>query len=198
MRVLSFALAALLLSSFAHAAQENYSIDRAHSFANWSLRHVVAKTSGTFSDITGQVRIDRNDLASSSVDARINMFSVNSSHAKRDAHIVKEDYLDAARFGEMRFVSSKIEPTGSDRGILIGMLTLHGVSREISFPFKLLGFGEDPWGGYRMGMEGHTSIKASDYGFSWPLKPNASVGDEIEITLLIEAVRTVIDQQVGH
>ena len=65
---------------------------------------------------------------------------------------------------------------------------MHGVSKEVSFPFKVLGFGSDPWGGYRMGIEAHTSLKASDYGFTWPLKPKASVGDDVEITLLIEGV----------
>ena len=89
----------------------------------------------------------------------------------------------------MHFVSSKVEAKGADEGILTGKLSLHGVTKEISFPFKVLGFGDDPWGGYRMGIEAHTSLKASDYGFTWPLKPNASVGDDIEIALLIEGVR---------
>lgn len=171
------------------ADQESYRIDNAHSFANWSIRHVAAKTSGTFNDIQGKVLIDRDNLQNSSVDARIDMLSVNSGHAKRDDHIRKEDYLDAYRFGEMRFVSSKVEAKGADEGILTGTLTLHGVSKQISFPFKMLGFGSDPWGGYRAGIEAHTTLKASDFGFAWPLKANASVGDDIEITLLIEGVR---------
>lgn len=170
------------------AGQDVYRIDDTHSFANWTIRHVASKTSGTFNDIQGTVHIDRENLANSSVEARINMLSVNSGHAKRDDHIRKEDYLDAHRFGEMTFVSSKVETRGADEGILTGTLTLHGVSREISFPFKVLGFGTDPWGGYRMGLEAHTSLKASDYGFTWPLKPNPPVGDEVEITLLIEGV----------
>lgn len=178
-----------LLSASAWAETEIYGIDNSHSFANWSIRHVVAKASGTFSDITGQVVIDRADLSKSSVDAKINVLSVNSSHAKRDEHIKKEDYLDAGKFSEMRFVSTKVVAKGQNEGVLTGRLTLHGVTREISFPFKVLGFGQDPWGGHRIGVEAHTAIKASDYGFAWPLKPNAPVGDDIEITLLIEGVK---------
>lgn len=179
----------LLAVNLAFAGQEAYKIDPEHSFANWSLRHVVSKTSGTFNEVRGMVMIDRENLANSSVSATINVFSVSSNHAKRDEHIRKEDYLDAGRYGEMRFVSSKVEQTGSNEGLLTGKLTLHGVTREISFPFKVLGFGTDPWGGYRTGIEAHTSIKATDYGFKWPLKPNAPVGDDIEITLLIEGIR---------
>lgn len=179
----------LLLSLNAHAEVESYKIDGAHSFANWSIRHVASKTSGTFNDIRGQLAIDRNDLANSKVDATISLLSVNSGHAKRDEHIQKEEYLDVGHFAEMRFVSTKVVATGKDAGTITGQLTLHGVTKEISFPFKVLGFGNDPWGGYRSGFEAKTSLRASDYGFTWPLKANAPVGDDIEITLLIEGVR---------
>lgn len=182
------------LTTTAWAEQEVYGIDKEHSFANWSLRHVVSKASGTFSDVKGKIVIDRADLSKSSVEARINVFSVNSSHAKRDEHILnKPEYLDAPHFGEMRFVSTRVEAKGQNDGILHGSLTLHGVTRDISFPFKVLGFGPDPWGGNRMGVEAHTAIKASDYGFGWAAKPDAPVGNDIEITLLIEGVKNSPD-----
>lgn len=173
----------------AQAAQETYAIDSEHSFANWSVRHVVAKTSGTFHDVQGKVVIDRSNLANSSVEAKINMLSVSSNHAKRDAHIVKEDYLNAAKFGEMTFVSSKVVARSETEGEITGKFTMHGVTKEITFPFKVLGFGDDPWGGHRVGLEGHTTLKASDFGYKWGLKPNGSVGDDIEVTLLIEGKR---------
>ena len=188
--ITSVLLAALMFSGLANAAPETYKIDSTHSFANWSLRHVVSKASGTFNDITGVVSIDRANLANSSVDAKINVLSVNSGYAKRDEHIKEKAYLDTANFAEMRFVSSKIEAKSATDGVMTGTFTLHGVTKEISLPFKVLGFGQDPWGGERSGFEAHTAIKASDYGFGWALKPNAPLGDDIEITLLIEAVKT--------
>ena len=189
MKVSSIAVGLMLISGLAHAQQETYKIDNAHSFVNWTIRHVASKTSGTFPDVTGTVTIDRDNLANSGVDARINVLSVNTSNAKRDEHIGKEEYLDAHRFGEARFVSTNVKPTGANEGILTGKFTLHGVTREISFPFKVLGFANDPWGGYRTGIEAKTSLKASDYGFTWMDKPNAPVGNEVDITLLIEGVR---------
>ena len=187
------AISLLAFSAVAFADQEVYGIDNSHSFANWTIRHVASKTSGTFTDIKGKVLIDRSNLANSSVEARINMLSVNSSHAKRDEHIKKEEYLDVGHFAQMEFVSTKVEATGTDEGILTGNLTMHGVTKEMFFPFKVLGADFDPWGGYRMGLEAHTSLKASDFGFTWPLKPKAPVGDEIEITLLIEGVKNTMD-----
>ena len=79
---------------------------------------------------------------------------------------------------------------------MIGTFTMHGVAKEMTFPFKVLGFGIDPWGGYRSGFEAKTSLKASDFGFGWGLKPNPSVGDEIEITLLIEGVQLAADKVI--
>ncbi len=190
----TIALLALLVPCSAFATNvEIYAIDNSHSFANWNIRHVVSRASGTFTDVKGKISIDRDNLANSSVEARINVLSVSSNHAKRDAHIKKEEYLDAGKFAEMRFVSSKVQATGANAGILTGTLTMHGVSREMSFPFKVLGFGPDPWGGYRMGLEAHTALKATDFGFTWPLKPNAPVGNDIEITLFIEGVKNSPD-----
>ena len=72
---------------------------------------------------------------------------------------------------------------------MTGVLTMHGVAKEMTFPFKVLGFGIDPWGGNRTGFEAKTLLKASDFGFGWGIKPNAPVGNDIEITLLIEGVK---------
>lgn len=199
MNLLRKSLMAIVLASFsglALADQEAYRIDDGHSFANWSIRHVASKTSGTFSDIKGKVLIDRGNLANSSVEAKINVLSVNSSHAKRDEHIKKEDYLNAGKFSEMTFVSTKVEANNNTEGVLTGTFTMHGVSKTISFPFKVLGFGTDPWGGYRTGIEARTSLKASDFGFGWGLKPNAPVGDDIEITLLIEGVKLPAEKPI--
>ena len=189
--ILIISLAAALLLVFSHAFAEPvaYRIDDTHSFANWSLRHVASKTSGTFSDITGKIMIDADNLANSSIEAKINMLSVNSSHAKRDKHIKEADYLDTDKFATATFISKKIVATSNSEGVMTGVLTMHGVAKEMTFPFKVLGFGIDPWGGYRSGFEAKTSLKASDFGFGWGIKPNASVGDDIEITLLIEGVK---------
>ena len=184
----------LLVNLPAVADTDTYVIDSTHSFASFTIRHVVSKTTGTFPDIKGKVLIDRSDLSKSSVEAKINVMSVNTNHAKRDAHIrEKADYLDAGKFGWMNFVSTKIEATTQDEGLLTGNLTLHGVTKEISFPFKLLGFGNDPWGGQRAGFEAHTVIKASEYGFAWGSQPKGPIGNDIEIVLLIEGIKNPPD-----
>ncbi len=187
-------LIALTVNFLAIADTDNYSIDDTHSFASFTIRHVVSKTTGIFPDIKGNILIDRSDLSKSSIEAKINVMSVNTNHAKRDVHIrEKAEYLDAGKFGWMNFVSTKIEASTKEEGILTGNLTLHGVTKEISFPFKILGFGYDPWGGQRAGFEAHTIIKASDYGFAWGFQPKGPIGNDIEITLLIEGIKSSPD-----
>jgi polyisoprenoid-binding protein YceI len=184
-------IASLLALSNAMAEIENYKIDNAHSFANFSIRHVASKLSGTFSDVTGNLKIDRDNLADSSVDAKISLLSVNTSLAKRDEHIKKEEYLDVGHFADMQFVSTKvIASKNANEGVIAGKLTLHGVTKELTFPFKVLGFANDPWGGYRTGIEAKTNLKASDFGFTWAAKAGGPVGDDLEVTLLIEGVKT--------
>jgi len=179
----------VLMSTAAVAETQTYNIDAKHSFANFSIRHIVAKTSGTFTDITGVIKIDPAHLEKASVNAKINVGSVNTGLSKRDEHIQKPDYLDVVNFGEMTFVSKSIKPTSKTEGMMTGDFTMHGVTKEITMPFKVLGFGADPWGGSRSGFEAHTTIKASDYGFAWMKKANAPVGDDIEVTLLIEGIK---------
>ncbi len=181
----------LAASMSAYADIEIYKIDNAHSFANFNIRHVASKLSGTFSDVTGTINIDRANLMNSSVDAKISLLSVNTSFAKRDEHIKKEEYLDVGHFADMQFVSTKViaSAKSANEGVITGKLTMHGVTKELSFPFKVLGYSNDPWGGYRTGVEAQTSLKASDFGFTWG-KPGSPVGDEVEVTLLIEGIKT--------
>jgi polyisoprenoid-binding protein YceI len=185
-----FGTGLLIASLTAYAKLETYKIDNAHSFANFSIRHVASKLSGTFSDVTGNISIDRANLANSTVDAKISLLSVNTSFAKRDEHIKKEEYLDVGHFADMQFTSTKVlRSKNANEGVITGKLTLHGVTKEMTFPFKILGYANDPWGGYRTGIEAHTNLKASDFGFTWG-KAGSSVGDEIEVTLLIEGIKT--------
>lgn len=183
-------LLALLASAPTWAATDTYTIDAAHSFANFSIRHVVSKASGTFNDVTGVVTLDPFNLSTASVRATINVSSVNTGFAKRDEHIKADKYLDVAKYTQIQFESTKVIPSNQTQAVIKGNLTMHGVTKAIEFPVKVLGYGSDPWGGQRAGFEGKLMLKASDYGFAWATGPNSPVGDDIEVTLLIEGVKS--------
>lgn len=170
---------------------ETYMIDKVHSMANFKIRHLFSKVSGTFSDLTGTIRIDRDNLEASKVEATINVFSVDTNHKKRDNHLRSKDFFDAEKFPIMRFISTSVESTSKNEGFMYGELTIHGVTRSVKLPFKVLGFGPDPWGGYRSGFEAGTTIKRSDYGMNYGLGEGqgGAVGNDVEITLLIEGIK---------
>lgn len=184
-----FLAISMLAASQAWAATETYNIDASHSFANFSIRHVVAKTSGTFNDVTGVITLDPANLNSATVKATINVASVNTGFAKRDEHIKADKYLDVAKYTQIQFESTKVTASNQNQAILQGKLTIHGVTKLVDIPVRVLGYGADPWGGQRAGFEGHVTLKASDYGYGWATGANAPVGDEIEVTLLIEGVK---------
>jgi polyisoprenoid-binding protein YceI len=185
---------ALALALPARAEVETFSIDNTHSFANWELRHVVARTSGTFWDIKGKILLDTASIAKSSVEASISLYSLNSSHLRRDVHVLTDEFLDARNYPEMKFVSTSVTPATADKGTLTGQLTLHGVTKPVAMDYQILGMGQDPWGGMRAGFKGTTRIKRSDFGIT-KYASGGPVGDEVEITLLIEGIKLGVDGQ---
>lgn len=186
--------AAMAFSTGARADIETFSIDNTHSFANWELRHVVARTSGTFHDVKGKIVLDTANLAKSSVEASINIYSLNSSHLRRDVHLLTDEFLDARNFPEMKFVSTSVAPYAADKGTMQGQLTLHGVSKPVTLDYQILGIGADPWGGMRAGFKATTRLNRADFGIT-KYGVNGPVGNEVDITLLIEGIKLGADGQ---
>ena len=174
-----------------NAAAEIYAIDKDHSFANWTIRHVVSRTTGTFADVQGKIEIDPQKLQVLKAEAVISVYSIDSHHRERDTHLLTSEFLNAHEFKTIQFASTKVQATGSSTGIMNGLFTLHGVTKEIELPFEILGFGPDPWGGYRVGFQASTKLKRSDFGMTWGLDMpvGGPVGDEVDVTLYIEAVK---------
>ena len=181
----------LAFSVNAHAGVETYQIDKDHSFANWRIRHVVAYVSGSFYDVKGNIVIDPENLSATRVNTSINLFSLSTGNTQRDVHLLSGDFFDALKFKEMHFASTGVKSASKDSGILLGQLTLRGVTRPVELPFKVLGFGADPWGGYRAGFMANTTLKRSDFGIAWGLElPNGGpVGDEVQVEILIEGIK---------
>jgi len=192
MTTLALMFAACTLPAYAEV--QTFKIDNTHSFANWSLRHIVAITSGTFHDVQGNISLNTADIAKSNVEATISVYSLNSSHIKRDVHVLTDEYLDARNYPDMKFVSTRVVPATPEKGKLTGNLTLHGVVKPVTLDYEILGLGKDPWGGSRIGLKATTQLKRSDFGINKHV-PNGPVGNEVDITLLIEGIRIGADGQ---
>jgi polyisoprenoid-binding protein YceI len=132
-----------------------------------------------------------------SADVTISVYSLDSGHRERDTHLLTADFLDANKYPTMRFVSTGFKSTGKDTGVMAGQLTLHGATRSVEIPYRILGFAPDPWGNQRAAFEGKFSLNRSDYGISKYVDGGSGVvGNEVEITLLIEGLKLGPDGQV--
>lgn len=170
-----------------------YEIDSAHSSAQFTVRHMmITNVRGGFSNIKGTIVYDSEVPAESSVEAVIDVETINTLDAQRDGHLKSPDFLDAANFPSITFASTKIEGSGNDLTVT-GDLTIHGVTREVVL--KAEGpttEGKDPWGNFRVGASGSTKIKRSDFGLTWNAALETGgflVGDEIKIDLEIQAIK---------
>ena len=182
------AIAATAVASIqASAADYQVDIKGAHAFINFKIKHLgYSWLTGRFNTFDGQFSWDEKKPNASKINIEIDTNSIDSNHAERDKHLRGEDFLNVKKFPKASFVSEKIEFSSPTEGTVTGTLTLHGVSKTISFPVEKLGEGKDPWGGYRAGFAGATTLKLADYGMTYNLGPAST---HVELELLVEGIR---------
>ncbi|MBT4922354.1 MAG: YceI family protein [Rickettsiales bacterium] len=179
----------LIMSSPTMAQVEEYQIDvkGAHAFVQFRIKHLgYSWLYGRFNKFEGDFTIDRENLANSTIEVTIDTASLDSNHAKRDKHLRAEKYLDVANYPEAKFVSTSLKVNADQKsGILTGNLTLKGVTKSVGLDVKLIGEGKDPWGGYRAGFEGSTTLTLADFN----IKDFAPTVTKLEMILAIEGRR---------
>ncbi|MGD8176210.1 YceI family protein [Marinimicrobium sp. ARAG 43.8] len=173
------------------AMAADYKIDSegAHASINFKIQHLgYSWLVGRFNDFEGSFSYDTDDVAASKINVTIDTSSVDSNHAERDKHLRSDDFLNTSKFGEATFVSKRItdiDDDGKDFDV-VGDLTLHGVTREITIEVEKVGEGEDPWGGYRVGFKGETELRLKDFGIDYNLGP---ASEKVYLDLHVEGVR---------
>lgn len=180
------ALTAGLLQT-ASAAVETYTIDPVHSAVGFSIRHFVSKVPGSFTKFQGTITVDRDNLEKSSVEATVEVTSVNTANQKRDEHLQAPDFFDGAKQPTATFKSKSWKKTGEDTFDVTGDLTIKGVTKEVVLKTKLLGFGPGMKGAQLSGWEVTGTIKKSDFGVDGPAMLGKALGDEVTLNLSIEA-----------
>lgn len=174
-------------ASPAPQAAESYSIDGSHSTAMFKVTHLnVSNFYGRFDKIKGSVAFDAKNPAASSVSMEIDAESVNTADTKRDQHLRSTDFLSAKEFPTLSFKSKSVKKLDERSFEIAGDFTLRGVTKPITVKATHTGSGKDPWGGFRQGFETTFSIPRADYGIKY--MPGA-LGDEVQITISIEAVK---------
>lgn len=176
-------------------AAEKWNFDAVHSNIGFSVRHLmISKVSGHFRTWTGLLQVDEANPAASRVEVEIDAASIETKEQQRNDHLRSPDFLDAAKFPKLRFVATGVEKVDDERYKVTGNLTIRDVTKPVVLDTEYFGRTKDPWGGERIGFSAKTSINRKDYGlaFNVPLEGGGVlVGDKVEITLDIEAVKEV-------
>jgi polyisoprenoid-binding protein YceI len=186
-KLIALSALALGLVSAASAAVETYDIDPAHSSVGFSIRHVFSQVPGSFTQFTGTVTVDRDNLEKSQVDAVIQVGSVTTAVEKRDAHLKSPDFFDAVKFGTIAFKSKAWKKTGDDTYDVTGDLTIKDVTKEVVLKVTSLGFGPGMTGKPVSGWSATTTINRNDFGVTGPAMLGKAVGNEVTITISVEA-----------
>jgi len=191
--LLSFALAAVLGAASLPALAETWAVDASHSTVGFSVRHMmVSNVRGAFGKFTASVDGSPADPATAKISATIEVASVDTRDAKRDAHLGTPDFFDAAKFPQMTFASAKVEKTSATTAKVTGILTLRGVTKPVVLDVEYTAPVKNPWGMTVVGASATGKINRKDFGVSWSKNLDGGglvVGDEVTLQLDLELVK---------
>ncbi|EWC61279.1 Protein yceI precursor [Actinokineospora spheciospongiae] len=166
-----------------------WDIDAVHSEVGFSVRHMaVSKVKGRFDGVSGHI-VTTEDPATSGVEVRIDLATINTYNADRDGHLKSSDFFDVENHPELTYTATGFQEDG-DGYVLNGELTLKGVTKTVPLHFELNGFGPDAYGGTRVGFSAKTQINRKDFGVNFEGLQNGVivVSDKVDIHIEVEAV----------
>jgi polyisoprenoid-binding protein YceI len=187
--VFVFSYLSCLAEAPATPQAETWKLDGNHSAAQFAVRHLgISTVRGTFTKVSGQVDYSSSDVSKSTVDVSIDASSVDTRVTMRDNDLRSDHFLDVAKYPTITFKSKRVTSAGSGKLTVVGDLTIHGLTKEVtldvagpSAPIK------NPMGpGQRMGASATTKINRQDFGIAYM---TGLIGDEIEIQIDVEMVK---------
>jgi polyisoprenoid-binding protein YceI len=175
-------------------ATTTWNIDPVHSVAEFKVKHMmISNVKGQFTGVKGSLSLDESDITKSSVEVTIEVASINTRDAQRDAHLKSADFFDAEKLPTLSFRSNRITQIGEGELAVAGDLTIHGVTRKVEFTVEgPTPPARDPWGNTRLGLSATTKINRKDFGLTWNAALETGgilVGDEVTITLDVQFVK---------
>jgi len=170
----------------ANADPTTWEVDTVHSGIYFEVRHIgIVNVQGMFTKPTGTVTFDDQDISKSSVNATVEVGSILTGADARDKHLETPDFFDAAKFPMMTFQSTKIWKTASGGVKMTGNLTIHGVTKEITFDVTGPTAPVTALKATRRGVAATAKINRKDFGITF----DDTVGDDVVINLQIDLVK---------
>src|SRR3954452_19276211 len=171
----------------------DYDIDASHSRLGFAAKHaMVATVRGQFAVYSGEVHLDEQTPENSYANVEIDVASISTGNADRDAHLRTPDFLDVEKYPKITFRSTTVEKVDDDVYALTGDLTINDRTNPVTVNFELTGTATDPWGGSRVGFEGKATINRRDWGLAWNValdKGGVLVSEKVKLEFDISAVK---------
>ena len=175
----------IAMSASVNAQTSKYVLDGSHSSVVFSIQHLgISKTYGKFGKVSGKFSLDAKKAANNAFEVSLDVASIDTNDAKRDEHLKAADFFNAKQFPDVTFKATKVEQTDTELK-LIGDFTMHGVTKQITLPFKKGGEADDPFGNSRIGFSGGFTLKRSDFGMKTMVGP---IGDEVSVEVSFEGI----------
>ena len=169
-----------------------WAIDTTHSEVQFKVKHlVIATVTGTFKKFSGSVEAEGEDFDGAEVDFTIDVNSIDTNQAQRDAHLKSDDFFSAALYRDITFHNGRLEKEGNEL-VLAGDLTIRDVTKRVKLNVEHGGTVVDPYGNTKAGFEINGKINRKDFGLTWNAVTEAGglvVGDEVRLHLNIELAR---------
>lgn len=186
-------VAAVFSTSTPATTTSTWTIDPAHSAAEFKVRHMmISYVKGEFSGLSGVLNLDETDYTKSSVTASIPTASVRTGDDKRDSHLKNADFFDIEKFPALTFQSTKIVTAGENNYFVTGDLTIRNITKSVILTVEDLSKpSNDPWGHRRIGLTGSTKVNRKDFGLTWNMALDSGgvlLGDEVTIALDVQFV----------
>lgn len=141
----------------------------------YSIAFSIGSEGGIFKDFSGNINFDDQNPATGKFDVAVNVASVNTGNGLQNNHVKSDEWLDAAKYPTIRFLSTSIAKAGTGYQVT-GDLDMHGVKKQVSIPFT---FKRTDQGGL---FAGTLTVSRKDFNVG---KPGGDVDDEIKVTISV-------------
>jgi polyisoprenoid-binding protein YceI len=169
-----------------------WAIDGNHSNVSFTIRHMMSKVRGEMKVKEGWIETQEEDPSKARVEVVIDANSVDTGVEPRDNHLRSADgHFDVANFPTITFKSKRIEGKDRSNFKVIGDLTIHGVTKEVTLNASFTGQAKDPWGNQRVGFSAETKLNRKDFNLTWNQTLEAGgflLGDDVKVEIDVEAV----------
>ena len=159
-----------------------YKVDAYHTQIVFSISHFgFTDYYGLFSGASGTLVLNPAQPSESKLDVSVPVQSLLTTVPVLDTQLKGDQWFDAAKFPNATFKSTKVTPSGKEDALIVGELTLHGVTKPVTLKAHLVGSGINPLDkSFTAGFEATGQVKRSDFGIKQYLP---LVGDEVSLRI---------------